>query len=114
MRRWIAFSLTAVAAVAGIVAVWGVRARGGICIDGMYEDSGEYFGYCADYDSASGALPATIAIVLLVGAALASTTRPGIPAVVVVIIGALVVAVAIAGVVANQALIVYPEDYPAY
>ena len=110
MRRWIAPSVIALAGALGIVALWTVRAQGGICVDGAYEDSGEFFGYCADYDSASGALPATIAIVLLIASGFVFSNRP--PAL--FVIALLIVVAIIAGVVANLGIIVYPEGYPAY
>lgn len=109
MRRWIGPAVIALVGVLGIVALWTMRARGGVCVDGVYEDSGEYFGYCADYDSASGAVPATIAIVLLIASGFVASARPRVVA----IVGALVVVAIVAGVVANLAIIDYPPDYPA-
>ena len=110
MRRWIAPAVIALGGVLGIVALWTVRARGGICVDGVYEDSGEFFGYCADYDSASGALPATIAIVLLIASGFVFSNRPPV----VFVTALLLVAAIVAGVAANLGVIVYPEGYPAY
>ena len=106
--RWIAPTGIGLIGALGIVALWAVRAHGGVCVDGVYEDTGEFFGYCADYSSATGALPATIAIVLLVAAGFAVAPRR-IP---LVIIGALVLAAIIAGIVANLWIIDYPPDYP--
>jgi hypothetical protein len=75
MRRWIAPGAIALVGALGILALWTVRASGGVCVDGAYEDTGEFYGYCADYSSASGALPATIAIVLLVAAGFVFSRR---------------------------------------
>jgi hypothetical protein len=109
MRRWIAPGAIALVGALGILALWTVRASGGVCVDGAYEDTGEFYGYCADYSSASGALPATIAIVLLVAAGFVFSRR--LPAV--FVIGLLLVVVIVAGIAANLTIIVYPADYPA-
>lgn len=109
MGRWVVPAATALVGILGVIALWTQRASGGICVDGVYEDTGEAYGYCADYSSASGALPATIAIVLLAAAAFVwSARRP-----VALVLGGLVIVAIIAGLVANLTIIDYPPDYPA-
>jgi hypothetical protein len=108
MRRWIAPGAIALVGALGILALWIVRASGGVCVDGAYEDTGEFYGYCADYSSASGALPATIAIVLLVAAGFVFSRRR----IAVVVVAGLVIVSIIAGIIANLGIIVYPAGYP--
>jgi hypothetical protein len=115
VARWIAPGAIALAGALGIVALWTVRASGGVCVDGVYEDTGEFYGYCADYSSASGALPATIAIVLLIASAFVVAARVPAPrrAAVQFALCPLLVIVIVAGIVANLTAIVYPPGYPA-
>jgi hypothetical protein len=105
-RRWLVPIITMVVGAIAIVALWLVRASGGVCVDGMVIDTGEFYGYCADYDSATAALPATIAIALLVVAGFFARRR-----ILQFILLALIALAAIAGLIVNLTVIDYPEGY---
>ena len=101
----------AAAAVIGVPLVWLVRAQGGACVDGLNTETNEYFGYCVDWDSATGALPATMAIVALMTAAFVVSRIAPQRVRLAFLLAALIVVPVIAGVAVNLAIVDYPEGY---
>lgn len=111
-RRW-SISIAALAII-GIVVVWVIRARGWVCVDGIIVETQEPYGYCLDWNTATGGLWATIAIVALVAAwfALLRMSGPATLRIVRLAIPAAIVVATIVGVIVNLAVPDYPEGYP--
>jgi len=103
-----------VLAAIGIVLVWTVRATGWVCVDGVIVETQRPYGYCLDWNTATGGLWATLAIfALIIGwCATLRMSWPAAQRVMRIAIPALIVVATIVGVIVNLAVPDYPEGYP--
>lgn len=112
-RPWASLAAAGIGAAIAIGILWSIRTYGGYCVDGIegVESS------CANYSSASGAAPGSIAVLVLFVALVVATLivdpqGPGRRRIVMAAFVALLVLTVVIGVIANVSIIEYPEGYP--